>query len=49
MVLGKTVSPGRGIRRPLEEIELKLDLPVVGLGIWELLGSNGLFLLLCVP
>ena len=32
--------------RFLEEVELELGLPIVGLGIWELLGSNGFILLL---
>lgn len=41
-----TLSPGQGIRRFLEEVKLEFGLPVVGLGIWELLGSTGLFLLL---
>lgn len=41
------VSPGRGIQKPLEKIELKMGLRVMGLGIWELLGSNGIFLLFC--
>ena len=41
-----TVSSGKGMGRFLEEVELELGRPVVGLGIWELLGSNGLILLL---
>lgn len=44
-----TVSPGQEIRRFLEEVKLEFGLPVVGLGIWGLLGSTGLLLLLWVP
>ena len=39
-----TVSSGNG--KVPEEVKLELGLPIVGLGIWELLGSNGFILLL---
>lgn len=37
-----TVSLVQGMGYFLEEMELELGLPVVGLGIWEILGNNGL-------
>ena len=42
------MSPGQEMGRFVEEVELELGLPIVGIGILELLGSNGLILLLWV-
>lgn len=44
-----TVTLEQGMGSFLEEVELDLGLPVVGISIWELLGSNGLILILWVP
>lgn len=42
------MSPGQGIGKVLEEVDLELGLPVVVFDIWEFLRKNRLNLLLCM-